>query len=108
MRRPKREAYARVEVPWVDLGRTIFIELGVEMRAGEEWLDLVTGLRQLVEGWVDGEQHTVGVVRVAEEIEVLLRLAHPDRAYFIEVWPDCGEGWVQIFQPYGIPRDPVG
>jgi len=27
----------------------------------------------------------------------------PDRAYFIEVGND-DEGWVQLFQPWGIPR----
>jgi hypothetical protein len=104
--RPVREAYARVEVPWFDegTGDQVNIELGLELRPGDDWGDLVTGLHALVEGWVDGEPHPRDVVQIGEEIEALLKLAHPDRAYFIEVWPPGDRGWVQIFQPYGLPR----
>lgn len=41
---------------------------------------------------------------MAERIERRIKERWPDRAYFIEVGRDS-EGWVQLFQPYNIPRD---
>lgn len=107
MRRPKREAYVRAEVPWYDdeTGDVVNIEVGLELRPGDNWGDLVTGLLTMVEGWVEDEPHPSSLVQVGEEVEALLRLAWPDRAYFVEVWPPGDKGWIQIFQPYGIPRE---
>lgn len=108
-RRPKREAYVRVEIPWQDpwTGIMVRVEVGLELRPGDSWADLVTGLRALMEGWTDGLPNLGDIVRVGEEVEALIRLAWPDRAYFVEVWPPGDDGWVQIFQPYGLPRDDV-
>jgi hypothetical protein len=29
----------------------------------------------------------------------------PDRAYFVEVWQEGREGFAQVFQPFGVPRN---
>ena len=29
----------------------------------------------------------------------------PDRAYFVEVWQEGREGFAQVFQPFGLPRN---
>jgi hypothetical protein len=31
--------------------------------------------------------------------------AWPDRAYFVEVWQEGREGFAQVFQPFGVPRN---
>lgn len=40
---------------------------------------------------------------LAGRLEAAIKAKWPDRAYFIEVGND-DEGWVQLFQPYGVPR----
>lgn len=102
MIRPQREAYARAVVqcgPMELVG-------GLEYRSGDKFV------------WLRNELHTLlcfvalGLVAtgspldeesLAHAAELAVRMRWPDRAYFLEVGHD-EQGWIQIFQPYGLPR----
>lgn len=43
---------------------------------------------------------------VAKAIGTGIANRWPDRAYFVEVWQDGREGFAQVFQPFGVPRNP--
>jgi hypothetical protein len=44
----------------------------------------------------------------AREIGKRISTEWPDRAYFVEVWQQGREGFAQVFQPFGVPRNPAG
>lgn len=101
MRRPPREAYVRVEVEWEGMNVTP----GLELRPSDRAEDLITELHHLLD-----EQHGphLTALEAALEVEHRILLAFPGRAYFVEVYPPGDDGWIQIFQPFGIPRNDPG
>lgn len=42
---------------------------------------------------------------IAEGLHEAIDDRWPGRAHFIEVQHDNPDGWVQVFQPYGLPQD---
>ena len=104
MIRPQREAYAR----GVMQCGTLELVAGLEYRAGagESFTVLRDELRTLLGFIALGLVATDGRLdedALAMAAELAIRGRWPDRAYFIEVGNDT-EGWIQIFQPYGVPR----
>jgi len=94
-----RECYLRV-VMAIDGVEYI---AGLEFRPGDKLGELRTKLK------VRMKNASVGLMPgrwadVAFAIEKSLKAHWPDRAYFIEVGSER-EGWIQLFQPWGLPRD---
>lgn len=86
--------------------RASFVRDGIEYCPGIEWRDtdfyceLKTQLKRVCAN---------GIYRVAANfmdrasaVEAAIKQEWPDRAYFLEVGRD--DEWVQIFQPWGLPR----
>jgi hypothetical protein len=95
--RPPREDYVRVTSEhdgWT-------CEPAVEYRDGDSFSGLAAALKQLMEGvtW------TSDAIARARVIAKLIEIRWPDRAYFVEVWQDGQEGFAQVFQPFGVPRN---
>ena len=99
MNRPQREAYARGVMQWGD----IEIIGAVELRPSDNYPALRNELRRQL-GRAIGEAAGFTEMLLAAAVESQLQNAWPDRAYFIEVGNNR-EGWVQVFQPYGVPRN---
>jgi hypothetical protein len=100
--RPPREIYIRVSRPRNQGGH---VDVGLEWRPTDEERDI----RYLVREWLreedDAHPSDCGV-SAAHRIERRIRETWPDRAYFIESWLGSeDDGWIQIFQPFGIPRN---
>ncbi len=101
-----REAYVRVVFPEhrVD-GDTVEVIAGLEWQAGESfkrlrWL-LTIHLSNALYGRDQPPAKTVE--ECACIVEEAIKASWPERAYFIEVGRD-DDAWVQVFQPYGLPR----
>lgn len=99
-----REAYARAVYR---VGACEMIA-GLEIRSGD---DICTIRKRLVGmmalAWADLEElrNPSQDYEMAEGVERRVRTWWPDRAFFLEVGVDADrEGWVQVFQPYGLPR----
>lgn len=95
----KRESYLRVVM--TREGREYIA--GLEWRQPEDLVALQAALKMRMkvatthieyDRWDD----------LAMAIEKTIKTYWPDRAYFIEVGDDR-HGWVQLFQPYGLPRE---
>jgi len=101
--RPRRESYARGVVRC----GPIEVIAGLEYRDADRFIPLRDELRTLmlqtvlylkqIEGQPDEDA-------LARGIELALQGRWPDRAYFIEIGDDA-IGWIQVFQPYGVPRN---
>ncbi len=93
--------YARTSRP-THSGATV--EPGLEFREGDSFKALEHELWCILfENETGPDEHDP--VRIATFVENDIKARWPDRAYFIEVHDPAG-GWIQIFQPYGIPRNP--
>lgn len=120
--RPPREDYARVTL--TVYGYTF--EPAVEYREGDEFGRLAYLLRGCVhhvahEAWdtvLREWPHFEAVPtdrllleRMPDQMAAARRVGEriakrwPDRAYFVEVWQDGSEGFAQVFQPFGLPRN---
>lgn len=98
--RPPREAYVRASRPTVG---GAFVEPGIELRDGDVFRDIEGELlTMLFETDPGRDEHDPR--RIADPLEQRIRERWPDRAYFIEVHDPRG-GWLQIFQPFGVPRN---
>jgi hypothetical protein len=75
---------------------------GLELRAGDQFRDLRTLLKVRLTAAVLQVDHT-DWAHGAEMMARKIKECWPDRAYFIEVGDD-NQGWVQVFQPFGLPR----
>lgn len=95
--RPTREKYVRASR--VVKGWTV--EPGVEWRPGDDF-EFVTGMLQDICARADADG-AYSAATIAEAVFEHIETVWPDRAYFVEVHSDAG--WIQIFQPYGIPRN---
>jgi hypothetical protein len=97
--RPPREDYVRITLDWY--GFTI--EPAVEYRDGDSFGFLAAQLKCGVKdyGWDKSHDPMEVAMTVARGIEV----SWPDRAYFVEVWQEGAEGFAQVFQPFGVPRN---
>lgn len=93
----KREAYARgaAEVAGVECTP------GLELREGDDAEELCQEVQRVaktaLEMW--GGHH----INVCSFVERYFTAYYPDRAYFVETEEE-GRG-VQVFQPYGLPRE---
>lgn len=97
----QREAYVRAVV---EQGDGEFIG-GLELRTGDDVPLLREVLRKAIKLVVDRTAISGGnELDLALRVEKALKLLWPDRAYFLEVCHNPNEGWVQLFQPYGLPR----
>jgi len=95
--RPTREYYARASAT-VD---GVECHLGLELQNGDDVSELTGRLQDLAESalrWADGQHQ--GTCRA---IEIAVEVGWPGRAFFVETETE-GRG-VQVFQPYGLPRD---
>ena len=97
--RPVRETYVRTSRPSEKTGLTI--EPGVEFREGDTFADVTQDLYSCC-----FQADLAGVytpIAMAIEVARLIELKWPGRAYFVEA--HSPDGWIQIFQPFGIPRN---
>lgn len=98
--RPPREVYVRASRPTT--GGAV-VEPGVEYREGDSFSVVEDALRDILFRSDPGnDEHDP--VRIATPVESAIRERWPDRAYFVEVHDPRG-GWLQIFQPFGVPRN---
>ena len=99
MIRPPREVYVRAFRPTCT-GASV--EPGVEYRPGDSFAGMSEQLAQLLFACDPGDEHDPE--KIALPVEAAIQLTWPDRAYFVEVH-DVSGGWIQIFQPFGVPRN---
>jgi len=94
----KREAYARGYA----CDDQDEITIGIEFREDE---DDAHNMPYLARTWANEALSYCGFsfLEAVKFLEKKVQQVYPDRAYFIETERD-GEG-VQVFQPYGLPRD---
>lgn len=99
--RPSREIYVRTSRV-TQSGVTV--EPGVEFRDGDSFKYMENELATIL---IDADlgKNELDPVKIAEAVETLIRCSWFGRAYFVEVFSEAG-GWIQIYQPYGIPRNP--
>lgn len=98
--RPSRETYVRTSRHCARVNVTV--EPGVEFRSGDDF-DFMTGLLHDICFKAEELGELLTPMELAERAGALIIKAWPDRAYFVEAH-DL-KGWIQIFQPYGIPRN---
>lgn len=97
-----REAYVRV-VKKVDGFEVI---AGLELRDDDDWLAMRLALSEEMSRAVEYTERYLDRNDWAEYalvVETRISAHWPDRAYFIEVGKD-DDSWIQLFQPYGVPR----
>lgn len=99
--RPPREVYVRSSRPTATL---VTVEPGVEYREGDDF-QTMTGLLNYEMFKADDEIES-DPVKVAVALEERIKARWPDRAYFVEVHDRYGN-WIQVFQPFGLPRNKV-
>lgn len=109
MTRPPIERYVRLIMPFGGIA----VEPGLEWRPDtDDTSALCQRLRQVTDAAMyratrecapipDWEPSDFAVI--TRNLEEAVREYWPDRAWFVEVY--CDAGWVQIFQPYGVPRN---
>lgn len=93
-----REAYLRI-VLHVDGVEYI---AGLELRPTDAFAELKTSLRARMKNTTTGLP-AGRWLPIAEALERMVKKYWQDRAYFIEVG-DEHTGWVQLFQPFDVPR----
>jgi hypothetical protein len=98
--RPPVERYVRVTI---DFGGYTY-EPAVEWRDGDGFYEMTERLDAIAR---DPDRPTRGSdsMEQAELIGLALRGTWPDRAYFVEVWHGEKNGFAQIYQPFGVPRN---
>lgn len=124
--RPPREDYVRATVD----AHGYTLEPAVEFRAGDGFEKIAyllrTSARRIAHGaWNSTiDSHASEFVAIApgrqgewirelmpDSMSIAKALGEeiakrwPDRAYFVEVWQDGREGFAQVFQPFGLPRN---
>lgn len=99
--RPPREKYTRCTVE----AHGYTLEPAVEWRPGDDFADVVSALSDIARHVAKIHTATDAEV-VSERMATLIARQWPDRAYFVEVWQDGVAGFAQIFQPFGVPRNP--
>ncbi len=94
-----REDYVRVS--FETHGWTF--EPAVEFRDGDDFNTIAAELKDAATeiAWELPRDHMEAARRVMYHI----MKKWPDRAYFVEVWQEGREGFAQIFQPFGVPRN---
>lgn len=100
--RPPREDYVRTTRE----ADGFTLEPAVEYRDGDDFRELVYELTSIAinAGFAKHRDH----MACARDCARRITERWPDRAYFVEVWQEGREGFAQVFQPYGVPRNPVG
>lgn len=98
--RPPIERYVRCSVTHGDWT----CEPGVEWRDGDNELAMVRDLEVIACGVAEIAAHPAGPMAAAKRAEPQFARWWLDRAFFIELHDTRGR-WVQIFQPYGVPRN---
>ncbi len=101
-----REAYVRVEAARRGPTGEVAFEavLGLEFRDGDALQRLYAGALLVVQAAIHDLPLSADDMAIAEAVENELKVSWPDRAYFIEVGRDPHDCWVQVFQPWGVPR----
>jgi hypothetical protein len=123
--RPPREDYVRCSVTAV--GYTF--EPAVEYRDGDNFFRMLRRLKHFAHDFAHRALDEVqrdwssfdamptaydildrlpDPMATAREIGKRISTEWPDRAYFVEVWQQGREGFAQVFQPFGVPRNPAG
>lgn len=104
--RPPRESYVRVtrEVSGFTL------EPAVEYRDGDDYHAITQKPYAICDGIVRGlrqpmPRNGLDAMDVAKSVADTIATGWPGRAYFVEVWQDGTEGFAQVFQPFGLPRN---
>lgn len=102
--RPPLENYVRTTV----IGSTgaWTCEPGLELRDGDVFRTVMRDLHDVATAAVLDAAHDDPFAR-AQHAALRVREVWPDRAYFVEFHQNLGPhaGWVQIFQPFGVPRN---
>lgn len=102
--RPPLENYVRATV----IGSTAAwtCEPGLELRDGDKFRSVMRDLHEVATAAVLDAPADDPFAR-AQHVALRVREVWPDRAYFVEMHQCVGPhaGWVQIFQPFGVPRN---
>lgn len=97
--RPPREDYVRTTAGY----NGFTLEPAVEYRDGDDFRALTYELTKIA---IDAANQSVDdQMHCARWAGERIAKQWPDRAYFIEVWQEGREGFAQIVQPYGFPRN---
>lgn len=97
--RPPREDYVRVTRE----ADGFTLEPALEYREGDSFSFIAQELSHIA---IDaGFAKHCDQMACAQDAVRRIRARWPDRAYFVEVWQDGREGFAQIFQPFGVPRN---
>lgn len=96
--RPPREDYVRITRE----AHGYVIEPAVEYRDGDDFQYVARELEIAVLDWA---RNLTDQMAAARAVAKGIQHRWPDRAYFVEVWQDGREGFAQVFQPYGVPRN---
>ena len=104
MSRPPVERYARTTFTTAG----ITIEPGIQYELLENVVELGRRLREIA---AEAAAHRMAlgayaIDSVAIAVERAVAATWPERAFFVEVY-DADGNWIQIFQPYGLPRNEV-
>lgn len=99
--RPPREDYVRVSVETA----TGCLEPAVEWRFGDSFEALAERLETLAKHIASRFPDCDTMTR-AQLLGDRIAKQWPDRAYFVEVWSVGRRGFAQVFQPFGLPRNP--
>jgi hypothetical protein len=91
------ERYVKIEMD-ARYGR--WVSIGLEYRDGDDILPLRLAMRACV--WDVGEHDEMAH---AQEIGHALRYAWPGRAFFVELGSRESNDHVQVYQPWGMPRE---
>jgi hypothetical protein len=88
------------------------VEPAVEYRAGDDFATAAAVLSGAViavhaMARIESRMVEVGQMELAERIGAQMARLWPDRAYFVEVWQHGAEGFAQVFQPFGVPRNAI-
>lgn len=97
--RPPVEEYVRCSFQF---GKILF-EPAIQWCEGDVFAELVDELRRVVH---EGTRaHLTDPMTAAKQARLCIATRWPTRAYFVEVWEDGEEGFAQVFQPFGVPRN---
>lgn len=97
--RPPQETYVRVSV---ERGPLSF-EPGIEYREGDSYDSMAELLEGLAFAAATNEHGSA--MDAARAFGENVKYLWPDRAWFVEVWKHGERGFVQMYQPFGIPRN---
>jgi hypothetical protein len=99
--RPPVEKYVRCSM---QVGRYL-LEPAVEYRSGDVYAQLLEELQCGTQLAVHFAPEVRDIMHAADLAGGRIAERWPDRAYYVEAWEDGDEGYAQVVQPFGFPRN---